>query len=160
MLYLQLEQNPVPASRPRVTRWATYYTKPYERYRDNVGPTIEQALGRAKAEGILPYDSKLILAQVFEVLKPRTTKLEYPHADVDNFIKSLWDGLQKHEIILDDKHVIASTELKRWTTTTPQTHVLIRTVTSQDMNHARTANPQTLLQDMMMGMASAFHVAT
>ena len=149
MLYLQLEQNPVPASRPRVTRWGGYYGKKYTEYRKEIGVTIEKALGSAKDEGILPMKSSLLITQLFEVRKPKTTKLDYPMPDLDNFNKALWDGLQSHGIIEDDKHILASMELKRWTTTTPQTHVLIQTVTSQDMNHALNAPAATVLHDMM-----------
>ena len=158
MLYLQLEQNPVPASRPRVTRWGVYYGKKYTEYRKDAPVTIEKAVGVAQAEGILPLNSTLLIAQIFEVEKPRTTKLEYPSPDVDNYIKALWDALQKHGVIVDDKKIIAPTALKRWTTTTPKTHVLIQTVTSQDMKPALTAPPQTLLHGMMMGMATALAV--
>jgi len=160
MLYLQLLQQPVPASRPRVTRWGVYYGKKYTEYRKKMHMTIEQAIGHAKAEGILPIDSYVLIAQLFEVLRPRTTKLDFPSPDLDNYNKALWDSLQSHSVISDDKKILSSIETKRWTTTTPTTHVLIRTVTLQDMKHAQVANPQTLLQDMMTGMATALAVAT
>ena len=158
MLYLQLEQQPVPASRPRVTQWGVYYGKNYTKYRKGSGMTVERAVAQAQAGGFLPIDSTLIMAQLFEGEKPRTTKLEYPNPDLDNFIKALWDALQKHKVILDDKKVIASIEMKRWTTTQPQTLVLLQTVTSQDMSHALNALARTLLHDMMMGMGTALAV--
>jgi Holliday junction resolvase RusA-like endonuclease len=161
MLYLQLEQNPIAASRVRVARYGpSYYKGPYAEYRKGNATTIEAAVAEAQAAGFLPYDSTLIMAQLFEVNSPKTTKLLFPAPDLDNYLKAIWDALQKHGVILEDKKVIASTELKRWTTTQPQTHVLLQTVTSQDMNHALTAPALTLLQDMMMGMATAFHVDT
>ncbi|MCP4126772.1 MAG: RusA family crossover junction endodeoxyribonuclease [Gammaproteobacteria bacterium] len=160
MIYLQLEQNPVPASRPRVTQWGVYYGKNYTKYRKGSRMTVDAAVAQAQAGGFLPLDSTLMMAQLFEVARPKTTKLEYPNPDLDNFIKALWDALQKHGVILEDKKVIASIELKRWTTTQPQTLVLLQTVTSQDMKHALSAPPQTLLQDMMMGMATALAVDT
>lgn len=158
MLYLQLHQNPVPASRPRVTKWGVYYGKKYTEYRKGNALTVENAIREVQAEGILPLDSTLLIVQLFEVSEPRTTKLEYPHPDLDNLNKALWDALQKHGVIADDKKVLASMEMKRWTTTTPQTHVLIQTVTSLDMKPALTAPPQTLLRDMMTGMATALAV--
>lgn len=160
MLYLQLEQNPVPASRPRVTNFGVYYGKKYTEYRKNIHVPIRQAIKEAKAEGILPLNSSLLIAQLFEVQRPKTTKLDYPNPDLDNYNKALWDALQTHGVIEDDKRIIASIETKRWTTTTPTTHVLIQTVTLQDMKPAQVANPQTLLQDMMTGMATALAVVT
>ena len=160
MLYLQLEQNPVPASRPRVTKWGVFYGKKYTEYRKNIHVPIAQAIKEVKAEGILPLNSSLLIAQIFEVQRPKTTKLDYPNPDLDNYNKALWDALQTHGVIEDDKRILASIETKRWTTTTPTTHVLIQTVTLSDMNHARNVNPQTLLQDMMTGMATALAVVT
>lgn len=162
MLYLQLKQNPVPASRPRVTKWGVYYGKKYTEYRKNIYVTIAQAIKEAKAEGILPLTGSLIIAQIFEVQRPKTSKLDYPNPDLDNYNKALWDALGSHGdgVFEDDKRIIASIETKRWTTTTPTTHVLIQTVTLQDMKPAQVANPQTLLQDMMTGMATALAVAT
>lgn len=163
MLYLQLLQNPIPASRPRVSRWGgVHYGKRYTEYRKDAHATIEQAIGEAKAEGILPINSTIMIASLYEVERPKTTKLEYPSPDLDNYTKALWDALQSHNVITDDKQIISSIETKRWTITQPQTHVLIKTVTSQDMKRVllNPAIPQMLLQDMMMGMATALAVDT
>ncbi len=158
MLYLQLLQNPVPASRPRVTRWGVYYGKRYTEYRIEMHATIEQAIGEAKAEGILPLDSTIIVAQLYEIKKPKTTKLEYPNPDLDNLTKSLWDALQSHGVIQDDKQILASIETKRWTTTIPMTHIIIQTVTSKNIKHVLTAEAQTLVQNMMTATLGALAV--
>ena len=157
MLYLQLLQNPVPASRPRVTRWGVYYGKRYTQYRKDAHATIGQAIGEAKAEGILPINSTIMIASLYEVERPKTTKLEYPSPDLDNYTKALWDALQSHNVITDDKQIISSIETKRWTIKQPQTHVLIKTLTSQDTKRVlqNPVIPQMLLQDMMTGMATA-----
>jgi Holliday junction resolvase RusA-like endonuclease len=158
MLYLQLLQNPIPASRPRVTRFGVYFGKRYTQYRKQAHVTIEEAIGKAKAEGILPIDSYLIISQLFEIQKPKTSKLEFPLPDLDNLNKALWDALQSHGVIKDDRQVLASIETKRWTTTQPQTHIIIQTVTSSDINHAMTAEAQTLVQNMMTATLTALAV--
>ena len=158
MLYLQLEQNPVPASRPRVTRWGVYYGKKYTEYRKGAGIAIASAVKEAQAEGFLPINSALMIAQLFEAERPRTTKLDFPSWDVDNANKALWEALQEHGVIKDDKNILASIEMKRWTLTQPQTHILIRTLSSSDMSHALSVKARTLLDDMMMGMATALAV--
>lgn len=160
MIYLELLQQPVPASRPRVGRYGVYYGKNYTKYRKEMPTTIAAALEDLINLGELPLDKTLLVAQLFEAERPRTTILEYPLPDVDNFIKALWDALQKHGVIKDDKKIIATTGLKRWTTTTPKTHVLIRTATSQDMKHALNAPPQMLLEDIMTGMVTALAADT
>ena len=38
--------NPVPASRPRVTKWGTYYGKNYERFRRDVRNEIHSHKGK------------------------------------------------------------------------------------------------------------------
>ena len=158
MLYLQLLQSPVPASRPRVTRWGVYYGKRYTEYRKDAHATIEQAIGKAKAEGILPINSTVIVSQLYEIKKPKTTKLEYPNPDLDNITKALWDALQSHGVIQDDKQILASVETKRWTTTQPQTHIMIQTLTSLNTKHVKTAEAQTLVQNMMTGILTALAV--
>ncbi len=78
--------NPVPASRPRVTRWGTYYSKTYAAWR------------KAADELILPsphapLDGHLWVIVRIAVQRPKTTKRTNPRGDVDNYVKAALDAI-------------------------------------------------------------------
>lgn len=95
-IFLPLE--PVPASRPRVTRWRTFYEEPYNTWKD----TAEAALSGLKLQ---PLDGPLQLRLEVLCTKPRTSKLDMPRPDVDNFAKAVMDALTKAQAWHDDKQV-------------------------------------------------------
>lgn len=160
-LRLSILQPPIPASRPRFSRWGgVHYGKRYTQYRKDAPLAIENAIKEAKAEGSLPIKGAVVIAVIFEVKKPKTTKNKYPHPDLDNYIKAIYDVLQANGVIEDDRNIIASIEKKQWTTQTPQTHVLIQTAPSQDTSLAPHVNLATRLADMMMVMDTALAVDT
>lgn len=136
-LQLSILQPPIPASRPRFSRWGgVHYGKRYTQYRKDAPLAVANAIKEAKAEDSLPIKDFIIIAVIFEVKKPKTTKNKYPHPDLDNYIKALYDSLQANGVIIDDKQIIASLETKKWTSQTPQTTVLIQTVPSSSMSLA------------------------
>jgi len=112
--------KPIPASRPRVTRWATFYSKPYQNYKDYLAEIIP-TLGIAKKDRALclnaifyvPFptrwdnkDFKKLYSDSFKgeelkgVRKHHKEALEGKYAvtysDVDNLVKALLDGLNGH----------------------------------------------------------------
>lgn len=82
---LTLFIRPVPASRPRVTRWGTYYLKTYKTYKDAAYEAIpvctEQTL-----------DCELLAEVEFICYHPRTTKMVSPRGDIDNHLKAIFDA--------------------------------------------------------------------
>lgn len=78
--------NPVPASRPRVTRWGTYYAKTYKGWRDAAHSTIEQFKGE-------PLEGPLVVEIDTLVQRPKTSKRSYPRGDADNFAKAILDAI-------------------------------------------------------------------
>jgi len=89
MYSLSLPLDPVPASRPRVTRWGVYYGKRYTEFRRR-GEEILAALDWSPALlDLLPLRGRLALHVVFNVVKPKTSKLQSPIGDLDNYLKTL-----------------------------------------------------------------------
>ena len=102
--------NPVAASRPRVTtKGHTYYAGPYKEFRKNMKPLIEEL-----AEGFEPLAGPLSVEVDIWVRKPKTTKLLSPRADIDNYIKAVFDSFNG---ILweDDSQITIVSAMKAWT---------------------------------------------
>ena len=161
-VYLKLLQNPVPASRPRVTRWGVYFGKKYTAYRDDAPKTIAEAVKIAGVEDLLPLKDTLLVSAIYEVQQPKKTKLQYPNPDIDNYDKALFDCLGKAGIWDDDKQILASFSMKRWAQKTKQpcTHLMITTHNSSDISPALTVEAKTMLRYMMMDTHSALDVST
>jgi Holliday junction resolvase RusA-like endonuclease len=60
-----------------------------------------------------PLSDKLAVDIVCYVTRPKTTKLEYPRADVDNYSKSILDCLNG-KLWDDDSQIIALFISKKW----------------------------------------------
>ena len=104
MLTVRLELNPVPASRPRVSKWGTYYGKKHQAFRSEALALLSEM----REEGILPevpMSGKLRVWVVFSIKKPKTTKLATPRGDIDNYMKLLLDCC--NGIIWEDDQQIA-----------------------------------------------------
>lgn len=83
---LTLPIKPVPASRPRVTRWGTYYLKTYKTYKD----AAHAAIPVCKET---PLDCELGATVEFICHKPKTTTMVSPRGDIDNHLKAIFDAV-------------------------------------------------------------------
>jgi Holliday junction resolvase RusA-like endonuclease len=107
-LTITLNVEPVPASRPRVSKWGTYYGKTYEKFRKEAKNQLFDHNGE-KIEG--PINALIEVV----VTKPKTTKREYPRGDVDNFAKGPLDSLTSHANVWeDDDQIIGLAVFKRF----------------------------------------------
>lgn len=102
--------DPVPASRPRVTRWGTYHTKPYKSWLDQAAKTLAAC---SAVESLA--DASLLVFVESVCTKARTSKLTRPKGDVDNYAKGPLDAITKaarhwH----DDVQVTALVSTKRF----------------------------------------------
>ena len=90
--------NPVPASRPRVSKFGTYYGKKYTKFREEIKPILDEM-------DMTILSGPLVLSLTFNISKPKTSKLDYPSPDIDNFCKAIMDSLHGY-LYEDDKQVI------------------------------------------------------
>lgn len=101
---------PVPASRPRVTRFGgVFYGKPYKHFYDEA----QKALTNITA----PYTERpVVFAAEFIVEKPKTGKLDYPRGDTDNFVKGPMDAMNNaiDRFWKDDNQVVGLMAFKRY----------------------------------------------
>tara|TARA_B100001250_G_scaffold412858_1_gene445223 strand:+ start:1689 stop:2030 length:342 start_codon:yes stop_codon:yes gene_type:complete len=110
----------VPASRPRVTRWGTYYGKRHSQY------VKESAVFFKGIEYTLPnfIDPVDVHLDLF-VKRPKTTKRLFPVGDVDNYAKIILDELVKYKILRDDDLVLKLKVKKQFADNIEGTNVTI-----------------------------------
>ena len=116
---LTIDIPPVVASRPRVTRWGTYYGKKYTQWRKDAEETIETSMSTITDPCVV------VVEQVVE--KPKTSKLSFPRGDVDNYAKAPLDAMTKKDYWTDDNLILGMFASKRFAEPgeTPRTEVSI-----------------------------------
>ncbi len=113
-----------PASRPRVGRYGTYYSKTYKAYR----ALMKEAIPTSTEE---PLDGDLHADVEFVVQKPKTTKRVRPGGDIDNYEKAIYDAVtgEKDDLKLywhDDEQLVTVEAEKRWAKPDEEPHTRIR----------------------------------
>lgn len=106
---------PVPASRPRVTRWGVYYGKNYKTWME----TADQLLPDSK----LQHEGPLKVNVKFVCTKPKMTKRLWPRGDGDNFEKAIYDAMTKKGYWKDDDQIVSGSWIKRFAKETETPHI-------------------------------------
>ena len=129
-LELILPVNPVPASRPRVSRWGVYYGKRYTKFRSQALKVSVPIIKRLNETGAatLPLKGSLELHISFEARRPKTSKLVCPKPDVDNFLKAALDVLTKAELWEDDHQITTVKADKSWAKNEPCIRLSVRVI--------------------------------
>tara|TARA_R100001591_G_scaffold29485_2_gene40477 strand:+ start:804 stop:1160 length:357 start_codon:yes stop_codon:yes gene_type:complete len=97
--------EPVPASRPRVTKWGTYYGKRYTQFRKDAKAALDaMELGE-------PFAGRISVHLEFWCKRPKTTKRETPRGDIDNYIKAILDSC--NAVVWDDDDQITKCSAKK-----------------------------------------------
>lgn len=102
--------SPISASRPRVSRHGGYYTGPYKVFREEMITIVPDTLG----DGFIPYEGPLRVDVEIFVRRPKKTKLIAPRADIDNFLKAIFDSMNG-KLWEDDKQIHTVYATKQWT---------------------------------------------
>jgi len=101
--------SPIAASRPRVSKHGAYFKGPYKRFRQEMPEIILDILGHnfKPIEGDLAVDLELVIT------RPKQTKLTAPRADIDNFVKAVFDSLNGY-LWEDDRQILKLYAVKQW----------------------------------------------
>jgi len=117
---------PVPASRPRVSKFGTYYGKRYKQFR----AAFQQEVAEFR-KGFRPLlADRLRVEASFVVPKPKSGKLVVPRGDIDNYLKALFDGC--NELVWRDDVQIVEVKATKWYGYGPTDGQMILTVEELD----------------------------
>ena len=100
--------SPVAASRPRVSKWGAYFTGTYKDFRNEAKPIVLETIKDWK-----PTENKLWVYVGVYPTKPKTSKLQYPRPDIDNYLKSILD-LCNGVVWKDDSQIVFIEATKSW----------------------------------------------
>lgn len=89
----------------------THYKKTYQTYRSEASKVVPEIMSQHRG---LPMAGPLEVTVLFVLPRPRTSKLDFPAPDIDNFQKAVFDALNTHAWE-DDKQIIKVTAEKTWT---------------------------------------------
>jgi Holliday junction resolvase RusA-like endonuclease len=91
-----------------VTRWGTYYQKPYQEWKNRAVEWFK------KVEQMDPLMEGPLAVQLWAGVKPaKTTKLPFPRGDGDNFEKAVYDCITKSgKVWHDDNQVVTGHWIK------------------------------------------------
>ena len=108
--------NPIPAARPRVSRWSTYYPKKYTQFK-------KEMLALTSELDVTPIENLVRVELVLNVKMPNSwskkKKLEKintycdNNVDLDNYQKAILDSLNG-VLYLDDRQVVEIWAVKQW----------------------------------------------
>ncbi len=104
--------EPVPASRPRVTRWGAYYGKKYKHFKSKVDQMLPDLYAGE------PLSGPLVAIVIFYCKRAKTTKRTWPRGDVDNYAKALLDA-GNGRLYVDDDQIVHLTVTKLYATLEP-----------------------------------------
>lgn len=110
-----------PASRPRVGRWGTYYSKTYEEFRKEAKRFFEDIHA---LEG--NHAADMVCLVVVVCARPKTTKRRHPKGDWDNFAKGPCDVVPSGLLWEDDDQIVFGGCYKRYAEKHEEPHVLMR----------------------------------
>jgi len=122
-IYLTYNINPIPASRPRVTRWGTYYGKRYSNFKKEMKERTSHE-DKENLKNTVIWLEDLIFADMTFFIpmavswskKKKSLKNEQycdNNADLDNYEKAILDSLNGI-YFKDDRQIVSQKSQKIW----------------------------------------------
>ena len=118
--------NPVPASRPRVTRWGTFYGKKYKEFKREMGVLLIESDVPSLVnpvlwlEGLISADMTFFVPMAKSWSKKKKSLKDGQfcdnNADLDNYEKSILDSLST-VYFHDDRQIAQQKSQKIWAET-------------------------------------------
>jgi len=118
--------NPVPASRPRVTRWGTFYGKRYKEFKREMGMMLIESDVPSPINPVLWLEDLISADMTFFVPMAKSWSKKKKslkdgqfcdnNADLDNYEKSILDSLST-VYFHDDRQIVQQKSQKIWAET-------------------------------------------
>lgn len=103
--------RPVPAARPRISKYGSYYPETYKTFRAEA----YRYLKTISAKYPPCPDSTFSIEIEFVCEKPKKPSNSYPRGDVDNYLKGIIDSLVYCKMFFDDDiQITRMTGIKRY----------------------------------------------
>lgn len=117
MRSITFDIDPVPASRPRVTRWGTYYPEKYTQFRKDMAKMLLKAQQKELYTGALKTDVVFYIPIPKSKSKKQRAEMNgafcVSNMDLDNLEKALYDSMNG-VIYEDDKQIVQHLTRKVW----------------------------------------------
>ena len=133
---ITVNHPPIAASRPRVTRWATFYNEPYSSYRDYLKTYMTKAASEQKIEMHKKHVPLCVDIDFYMPIPKGTSKKktlamenqwQTKKPDKDNLAKSVYDAMNG-VMFHDDGQVCDGRERKMYSSE-PRTEITIKEIT-------------------------------
>ena len=126
IISLTFNISPVPASRPRVTRWGTFYGKKYKEFKREMGVLLIESDKTSEVnpvlwlEGLISADMTFFVPMAKSWSKKKKSLKDGQfcdnNADLDNYEKAVLDSLST-VYFHDDRQIVQQKSQKIWAET-------------------------------------------
>ena len=129
--------NPVPASRPRVARWSTYYPKKYTQFKKDM-EALTSELNQTPSDKLVCVGLNFMIEIPKSWSKKKRNNYDNTYcsnnADIDNYIKAILDSLNG-VFFIDDKQVVEVFARKMYS---KEPHILFKQMEIIENDEGRT----------------------
>jgi len=112
LLLLDVPCEPVPCPRPRVSKFGSYYPPRYRNWKKDFGSQVARIAPFVSGVD-LPLQKTLSVSIEVYCTRPKTSKLDFPKPDIDNYVKGVLDACNKL-IWTDDSQITQLQARKSW----------------------------------------------
>lgn len=103
--------KPIPASRPRISRYGNYYAKTYMDFRKEIFQFFKTIQHKYEAVDNIKFEIKIDII----CKRPKKLSNDYPRGDLDNYLKAYMDSITYAQIAwVDDIQVTQIKATKRY----------------------------------------------